>query len=83
MKVIAIALNICQLLLVFYLMQNKRLPIDAEGMSIFLLIATLPLVNLWHMYSSKHPPSETMSSIYAKRKALEDKLEITDVQKKE
>jgi hypothetical protein len=83
MKIIVIALNICQLFLVFYLMQKKRLPIDAEGMSVFLLIATLPVINLWYIYSTKHPPSETMSSIYAKRKALEDKLGIADIQKKE
>jgi len=83
MKVIAIVLNICQLLLVCYLVTNKRLPIDAEGMSIFLLIASLPAVNLWHMYSSKHPPSETMSSVYAKRKALEDTLDTDDHQIKE
>jgi len=75
MKITAILLNICQLILVCFLVQNKRLPIDAEGMLIFLLIASLPLVNLWHIFSNKRPSSESISSIYAKRKAFEDKLE--------
>jgi hypothetical protein len=43
----------------------------------------LPQEEMVTMEESKHPPSKTMSSIYAKRKALEDKLEITDLQNKE
>ena len=81
MKVIAVTLNICLFFASCYLLQKEGVPKDFEGIFMFSLITILPVVNLWCFYANKQCSSDNVVTLYFKRKALEEKIKINNLQK--
>ncbi len=77
MKMIAILLNLILLSFVGYLIYDKGIP-DDEEFFIFLLFTATPFFNLIAILTSH---GETFLSLYLKRKALEEKKKIENLQR--
>ena len=82
MKKFALILNIGLLVILGYILVKEGLPHDTEYVLFCLFIFATPLANLLYIYNRHNTTSDNFVSLYFKRRALEEKTKIADLQQK-
>ncbi len=81
MKLIVTVLNLGLIAVFCYLVIDQGIPKDSEGILLALFLVLSPALTLWYIHSINLPISENIIALYFKRKALEEKLKIAELQK--
>jgi len=81
MKILAALLNFGLLVLLGFHLITDGMPSSSEDIFLCILIFAAPSASLWSLYIASPAGSENILSLYFRRKSLEEKMKIAELQK--